>query len=516
LSVYWKVRAGLSDTDSMINDGRFIIDVSPDAMRVRGTFTPAGADGRPLTMDDIDYELRGAGIVEGVNLEVVQRSLELCNRELHPVRDVVIARGQGTRPEMPEVLVFPPKIQSLDTVFLPPEQQLALQTAAPDTMPVPEKEHSSSPGVPGLKGDAGKVDEHGNIDFRETHGVFIIHEGQILAVQRERIQGIPGRNVRGEYVPFEVLKVPCLEIGKNAAKNEDGRIVATKNGRLVWNSKSFWVDETLELAVDVGYKTGNIRFPGNLVLKASIKDRFKIWVGGNLDANGPVDAFEIFCGGNMTAKVGIIGKGRGLVRVHGTLMTRFIEHCTIEAIGPILVEQSSFNARLFSAHEIKTSEKGRIVGGETCAFTGVHCNNIGNKAGTPTVVQLGWNYVVIRKMEFGKQKLAEYAEAIHQFDSKMELYQTMHPGEALDESFASHRATLLADMEKARKLMEEAANELENKEDAQLVVSGTCFPGVVVQICGAYLEVTAELKNVRFMLKMPQGKVVSESLSGSA
>jgi len=504
----------------MINDGRCIIELAPDAMSASITLSPAAENGRALSYGDVEFELRTAGITEGVNWDLVKKTLEACNTEHKVYRNIVIARGEKPRPAVPACLVFPPKIQVLDPLFLPAEQQATNLAPGSDSVKEskeqdpedsgPEADQDRNPEAKGFKGEAGAVDEHGTMDFRETHGVFIIHEGQVLAVERPAVEGLPGKTVRGEYVPFTTLKVAEVTAGDNTEKREENRIYATKNGRLDWNSKSFWVEETLVLSVDVGYRTGNIRFPGNLVLKASIKDRFKVWVGGNLEASGVIDAFEVFCGGNMVAKGGIIGRGKGLIRAKGSLDTRFVEHCTVETIGPLMVELTSLNATLFSADFIRTSDKGKIVGGESHAYAGMEVYNIGNSAGAATSVWLGENYVVHRKLEYAREKFQELTLAVQQISERIDaIAKAQGPRSA---TLEEHRARLIEERNKYERLMNEAVGELADRDDVALVVKGSCFPGVVVHIGSEHFETTTELKNVRIARRPPQGKIAPEPL----
>lgn len=487
----------------MNNDGHCLLEISPDGMLARGTFTPATAEGRALGMDDVDYELRAAGLVDGILWEVIRRSLEDCNNNSKVVRDVVIGRGVHPRPEMPAVLIFPPRIQALDPVFLPPERQE--QNAAFSSYFAPASTNAAED-----HHDVGAVDEHGNIDFRETHGVFVIQKDQVLAAARQAIEGIPGRTVRGEYVAFQTLKVNPMTPGPNTEMRGE-RLYATKNGRLVWNSSQFGVDENLELTTDVGYKTGNIRFPGNLILKAGIKDRFKVWVGGNLDATGVVDAYEVFCGGNLEAKAGIIGRGKGLVRTKGMVNTRFVENCVVESLGAITIETSSLHAHLYSSDLIKTSEKGKLVGGESHALKGMEVNHLGNAAGTRTEIFLGRDYVMERKLEFVNDKYQEIMLTIQKMDERLQAGGA-DPA-AASPSILAQRKHLEEEGAKYQAMMGEVAGSMVTKEDAALLVKGTCFPGVVVDICGTTLEISKEQKAVKFTLDKAHDKIVISSLT---
>lgn len=488
----------------MVQDGRFNVEISTDGMIARGTFVPAVGDGHALNLEEIDYELRANGVIQGINLEALEKALEICNGQKKVVRDMVLARGIPSRPGIPEVFVFHPKIQALDPAFLPPEKLAHLKKGDSGEWIYPENAAALGIPVPEQLGfKAASADE--KVDFRETRGLFIIHDGQLLAARRNAVEGIAGQTVRGEYVPFKDLEVNQMDPGKNV-EIRDGHAYATKNGRFVWSAHSYWVEEILELE-QINYKTGNIHFPGNLVLKAGIKDGFKIWVGGNIEAAGVMDAYEIYCGGNMVANGGIIGRGKGLIRSRGGITTRFAEHCDIEALGPIHIENTSLNSLIYTLDTLKTGEKGKIVGGHVQARAGMEVTQIGNAAGAHTEVSVGENYVMHRKLEFVREKFQTIAIAVQRLEERVK---TSH-----EPSLVQQFNRLNAESQRYQAMMVEILSEINDFEQATLTVTGTVFPGVVVEICRVPLTITKELKGVRFFLNKDSGKVTVENLAAA-
>lgn len=480
----------------MVQDGRFMVEVSADGMYARGTFVPAVGGAQPLSVDEVEFELRAAGVLRGIDQELIRHCLERCNDKREIIRGHVVAVGSPGRPMIPQTFVFPPRIQALDPVFLPPEKIALLSKDADGNYVLPAAD--------GAEALHGQVDSHGTVDFREIQGIFIIHEGQALAAVRPQVEGLPGETVRGEFVPFKTLPGGGMEPGPNT-ELRDGRVYATKNGRFAWNGHSFWVEETLELEQDVGYKTGNIRFPGSLVLKAGIKDGFKIWVGGNLDANGVIDAYEIFCGGDLNGHGGIIGRGKGLLRVRGALVSRFVEHCDIEALGPVTIENTALNSEIYTLDFLRTGEKGKIVGGHAQARAGMELAEVGNAAGVHTEISVGENYVMHRKLEYAREKFQTIGLALQRIEERVKQSQ--------DASLHQQYDRLQEEAQRYQAMMVGILSEINDREDATLTVSGAIHAGVVVEICRVPLHIGAEMKAVRFSLDKESGKVVVENLA---
>lgn len=476
----------------MVNDGRVIVELSPDNMLAKATFVPASGEGRALTLADVQAELTNAGVSGGIDENVIRTQLEICNRQHKICRDILVARGSNGRPAIPQTIIFHPKIQGLGTQFLPPEK-LALTdaSAAP----------ASNGNTAGAKPQT--ADDKATIDFREVHGLFIIHEGQVLAATRPAIDGIAGQNVKGEYIPFKTLPPSKMQPGPNT-ENRDGKIYATKNGRFACKSNTFGVEEVLELTEDVGYKTGNIRFPGSLVLKAGIKDRFKIWVGGNLTATGVIDAYEVFCGGNLDAKMGLIGRGKGLVRVRGNLSASFVEHCEVEVLGNVAFENAALNSHIFTLGTLKTGEKGKIVGGRVQARGGMEVHQLGNGAGVHTEVSVGENYVMHRKLDFARDKYQTITLALQRIAERLKKSSDaglVHQKERLEEEAGRYQTMVV-----------EILSEINDNEEAVLIVPGTVFPGVVIEVCRVPLTVYNEIKASKFYLHKESGKVIHEAI----
>lgn len=486
----------------MLQDARCTVEISSDLLTARGSFFPAVGEGHLLKQADVDYELRGVGVSGSINWDLVNQCLERCNNNHEIIRDVVVARGTASRASVPACLVFHPSIQSLDLVFVPPEKKAAVQKAAAQIL----SEKVTAADTAGNK-QAGSIDEQGNIDFREVHGLFIIHEGQLLAIERKEVGGIPGANVKGDYIGFSSLEYTPLSPGENVEIRE-GKAYATKNGRFAWNSHSFWIEETLELKEEVGYKTGNIRFPGNLVLKAGIKDRFKVWVGGNLLANTVLDAYEIFCGGNLEAKGGIIGRGKGLVRVRGALETRFAEHCDIEVLGDVRLELAALNSHIYTLGSLSTGDKGRLVGGHIQARGGIDAFTVGNHSEAHMVISVGENYVMHRKLEYSREKFQQIHIALQKVAERL--------AKGNEVSLQNQAKRLQEEGDKYQTTIVEVLNEINDNEDAALIIRGSIFPGVTVEICRVPFTINTELKAVKFTLDKATGKILVSPLAGPA
>ena len=49
-------------------------------------------------------------------------------------------------------------------------------------------------------------------------------------------------------------------------------------------AEGFWVDEVLGVATDVDYHSGNIDFPGDVIIQGDVKDGFAVKAGKSSSA----------------------------------------------------------------------------------------------------------------------------------------------------------------------------------------------------------------------------------------
>ena len=207
----------------------------------------------------------------------------------------------------------------------------------------------------------------------------------------------------------------------------------------------------------------------------------------------------------MTANGGIIGRGKGLIRSRGGISTRFAEHCDIEALGPILVENTSLNSLIFTLDTIKTGEKGKIVGGHVQARAGMEVFNLGNAAGAHTEVSVGENYVMHRKLDFARDKYQTIAVAVQRLEERVKT--------SNEPSLVQQYNRLHEEAQRYQAMMVDIMTEINDCESASLTVLVTVYPGVVVEVCRVPLNITKEMKGVRFQLNKDTGKIEVENLA---
>jgi len=457
-------------------DGYVEISISPDEMTAVCDFYPpsegegfAGSEeGKPIELESVEKIIEAKGIVTGINWDAINSAIFKCNTERIPVNDVVIAKGSPPKDEIPAHLEI-------------------------------EKE---------LLGDTKNLDmDQRRIDYREVSPFVLVKKGDLLARVVPGVPGILGETVAGKSVPYKTAKIKTLKPGKNVTL-KDEYALASCDGRFIKTEDSFAVSEVLEVRGDVDYHTGNIDFPGDVVIYGMVKYGFKVKAGGSVYCQQTLDASEVICGGDLTVNHGIIGKNKGVVKVKGSINAKFIENCYVEAGGNINVATSILNSVVHSLKEVILGEKGIIVGGKTFAANGVEAAQIGTSVGPKTEIHCGIDFSVQQKLEWIRDKNIELAMKLKQTDIKIKASRL----EKLKAELSQVREKLMAGIHKLNLVSASLVNYLDKNEDAGVTARRNIFPGVYIEICHISYIVTREMHACTFKLDKISGRVVIENV----
>jgi uncharacterized protein (DUF342 family) len=334
----------------------------------------------------------------------------------------------------------------------------------------------------------------------------MVQEGEVLARVQPIQEGLQGTTVTGKALPYETKKIQKLAPGPNT--NQDGDcVVATCSGRFEISQTSFRVNEILELESDVDYGTGHIDFPGDVIIHGEIKDDFRVHSGGSIYCKKTMDASEVSCSGDLMVNWGIIGKKKGSVKAGGSVKTRFIENCYVEAKGAIFVEVGIMNSTVYSLDTIELGMKGVIVGGTIHGQNKVVATQIGSTMGPRTEIYLGIDYTVKQKLEWIREKNTELAFKLQQVKRKVQL------AEDGKERLLEIQKKLQEALHKMNKAASELLFQLDKNEEATVEVRSAVFPGAYIEICHVPYVVSRKIEQVLFRLDKAKGKVLVEHLS---
>jgi uncharacterized protein (DUF342 family) len=449
-------------------DGSFDIRVTKSDMEAVADFLPPQGRGRPVEADDVKAALRAKGVEYGVMEDLIDKCLHRCNVQLEPVTGVVIARGDKPVNQRPAHLV-------VDEALKEPRA------------PLPEG---------GEK----------RIDYREITSYVLVKKGDILARRVPEREGKFGMTVRGQFIHYRKEHVPPIKPGKNVELRKEGA-VATCEGHFIVKGNIIQVNEILDVGGNVDYSTGNISFPGDIVIHGQIKDGFKVEAGGSVICRETLDASDVVCEGDLIIHRGMIGRKNGRAVVGGVVSTNFIENCYVEARGGIYVERGVLYSVLHTLDRIETGKRGVVIGGKVFAKNGVAAAQISNKMGIKTEVYCGIDFTVQQKLDWLREKQNDVALKYSEMEQRIGRGET-HP------KLIDMRNQLKAALHSLNGSVKRLILDQRKNENAKVIVMGAIYPGTYIEICNASLVVPREMRYVSFALDRKSGKIRTSPARG--
>jgi uncharacterized protein (DUF342 family) len=450
------------------NDGTLEVFFSENDLEARADLYPPIGDGQALTPDYIVSILERLGIVHGVNWETVQEAALECNLNRKLIRGVLVARGEEPEEEVHEYF----------------ETEIGFREWPPAT-----------------------EDELPRIDFREISPFIIVKKDQVLARLMARRKGREGVDVHGNPIPMPIRRPESATSGPNTRQTADA-IVAACDGRLIEKGHELSVEETLAIQGSVGYKTGHIVFPGDVVIEGTVADGFKVYAGGSIVSKQTVDATDMIAKKDLIVAGGIIGRGRASIRVGGTIRAKFAQNCRIACRGSVFISSAVINSQVYTMQRLDLGDKGKLIGGEVFAVHGLHSAGIGSGGGISTKIHCGIDFTAQQELDRANErmrvlvlklgKLRDIRNAVSGGDQELRL------------------AELIAKMEeeimKLSTLSGELLGKLDADEDATVEVTGDIASGTLIEICHVALFVDESLRKQRFRLDKTQGRLIHEPL----
>ncbi|MDR3148381.1 MAG: FapA family protein [Treponema sp.] len=447
------------------NDGNVAVGFTEKDMEAWADFLPAARNGAPLTIRFVNMVLDKLNIVHGLRSDAIREAMRDCNNTRRPVCDVLIAKGEEPSDEIGAFYSINPKVYSHPTI---------------------------------PKGN-------GRVDYRTYTPFVIVKKDQVLARLRPRREGKTGMNIHGEGLPFQTVQPAGVRGGENT-RTEDDLIRAEINGQMLEKGGVLDVKDTLTIKGPVGYATGNIIFPGNVFITGPVSDGFKIYAGGSVTIKQTFDVTDAVVKGDLQVSGGIIGRGRGLLKIGGSLKTKFIENCRAAVRKTCVVDSAIVNSQVWTLENIEMGDRGFILGAEIYALKGVKAGHIGKKKGMTATIRCGVDFTI----EQAKAKTNSLIKSLAIRVRRLRGYIDAEEDAEKRDTMLENLELLLAEQQQATEQLSELLAKTVLNEGATVEVSGEIQSGTFIEICQIGFPVSEILHRVR--VKLERGMVITEAL----
>ena len=280
-----------------------------------------------------------------------------------------------------------------ETAFRPVERALASRNADPTERCVARGKPPVAPVPPRLcledpEGPLpGTLRPDGTLDFRERRSIVPIKSGDPIARVLEAVPGEPGTDVRGEALAPEDTPEFAIELGDGVALQEDGSIVATRDGARAYDPMGrIDVSAVHVHNGSVDPKCGNLETKEHLEITRDLTPHMQVRAGGSIRIGGLVDDGQVHAGLAVEIVGGVLGREGGWVRAGTDLRARHALGARLRAGGRIEIARSVSASRLH-AREVEIG--GRALSDRIAAEHRIAVHQAGSPAGGPVEIHAG-------------------------------------------------------------------------------------------------------------------------------
>jgi len=363
-------------------------------------------------------------------------------------------------------------------------------------------------------------DESGRVDFRELGTVPQVKEGEVVAEIIDPTDGKPGLDVFGNPVqPRPGKPVPHqARIGRNIALDEKGRkAIAKTHGLITLERGRLSVSPLYKISGDVDFKTGNVRFDGDVIINSSVREDFRVEVTGSIQIGNNVERATVIAGSNISVGGGIIGKEGTEVVAGDTVVASYANNATIKASESITIRNEMVHSVARAARVLVNSGRGAVLGGQIYAAKYINVKSAGDRSScVETVLEIGYKPELIEQIDERREQATDlnkkYKEAESAYTRLNEL-RKKHPqglSKPAVRKLEELRELLVELREKQNGLDLEIAaleKELRPSDDSKIVVQEKLHPGARIVIFGASMDIKEPVSGGTFILH--DGEVTS-------
>ena len=375
-------------TEQVAEDAKATVTVSNDKMEAYVLLTAPIAGGKPVSVQLVMDALAEAGVVHGINAEIV---------------NAIVESPQYFDAEL--VANATPPADGKDAVihFLFPLTSEGKPKEMPD----------------------------GSVDFKQLDIIKNVTAGEAVCNKTPAVIGRPGVDVKGGVLAAVQGNDLPLPAGPNTVESEDGLTLTSQiNGQVDYISNRVTVMDVFKINGNVDYNTGNIDFVGNVLISGDVSNGFLVRTQGNVHIKGCVDGGVVEAGGNVTIESGFNGHGHGQsngkVKCGGDLRCKYLQNAMVEVDGN-LETTSCINSLVNVGDTAKfMGNQAVLLGSRIVAGRCVEALNIGSgSSSVGTIVEVGSNPILLEEAEEIADEISKTNKTVDSLKQVVTLYEQL-------------------------------------------------------------------------------------------
>lgn len=330
----------------------------------------------------------------------------------------------------------------------------------------------------------------GRVDHHSRSAIVSVRRGDVIGHLLPPIIGREGIDVFGRALNPRDARPLKLISDETVLVAPDGTITAVADGMLVHQGNTLRISPKLTVPEYVDFSTGNVDFPGDVVINRGVRDCFSVHSGRTLLVRGLVEAAELVCELDMMLEGGMAGRQKGTLRSKRDASALYLEQVNGRIGRDLNIGKEATHSHLSVGRAI-VAPSAALIGGDICV------------AGHAEVAQLGSDASAATKLAIGHLpevdgKLRATSDLLHRVQAKRDaaaetLKQLQHASGKLTAQQAeelTEREFELSNLDQQIAKLKAAIGSLltvlETAGESSLTVHADIWPGVKLWI-GDYL-----------------------------
>lgn len=263
------------------------------------------------------------------------------------------------------------------------------------------------------------------IDYHTRSTLPIVHRGKPIGHFFEPKDGIDGLDVTGRAIASHAPRNAPLKLDDSILREGSGRLLAGRDGLLVQHESLLRIVGCLELPGNVDFSTGNIDFPGDVVVAKGVKDCFIVRAGRDLRVRDLVESANVHAGRDATLDRGMAGHGKGVLEVGRDLHVKYLEatHATVARDAFITAEATQCH---LTVGRSLIAPNAAFIGGRLDVMQHGEVSQLGSEGSVSSVVGLGHWSQIEKAVAHAMDLLPEAEAALDRMHTKLDQLDGVH------------------------------------------------------------------------------------------
>jgi uncharacterized protein (DUF342 family) len=424
-------------------DSRYEVHLSPDKLQALLTVTRAYGGKKPH-LEGLGEFLRTQRIIYGVRTDQLEQLLQQGH-----AYELLIARGD-------------PPIDGEDARFE------AL---------VYEPEEAGRP----------RILEDDRANFHDLQLMTTVETGAPLMRKIPATEGTPGLSVTREGIPQRKGKDKPFGMGRGSQVSADDPLllVAAEAGQVKVRSSYVSVEPVYRVD-QVGAATGNILFPGTVVVDGDVAMGYRIQATGDILVGGTVESADLIASGNILAYNGMVGNRQAHISAIGTIQARFVENSILTSFASVFIADQVIHSRVVAHGDVEVGGsgpvKGRIVGGSVSAGNRIVARVAGAPSAPATVLEILGDPLLQQQLSALREQIQQAKQRLDAIGKAMIQAKLQRHSPALITALEALRETLLMRLYELSEKESLLQQTLQERRPGKIVITEHIYAGVTVRI----------------------------------